>query len=192
MLTTLMLLAMLVSVSEPAAQVEPKRPTPSQPGKEQSGSRNPTGQLHVSGIVVPGEQAPDFELSDEQGHPVRLAHYRGRRALLVFGERMTDLLALREVESGLRDSNVVVIAVCADKPQTLRPFVEREKIRFEMLSDSTREIAALYGLREPLRPWIMPGFIVLDRDGIVRMAVLGQQLPGWQILELARFSIGAS
>lgn len=190
--TTLLLLAMLIPWSESAAQVETKRPTPSQPGKEASATRNPTGQLRVSGTVVMGEQAPDFELSDEQGRPVRLAQLRGRRVLLVFAERMGDLTPLREVESALRDSNVVVVAVCADKPQALRPFVERERIRFETLSDSTREIASLYGLRDVLRPWILPGFIVLDRDGIVRMAVLGQQLPGSQILELARYGIGGS
>lgn len=190
--TTLLLLAMLVPWSESAAQVESKRPATSQPGKEVGPTNSPTGQLGIMGTVVLGEQAPDFELSDEQGHPVRLAQLRGRRVLLAFSERMGDMTALREVDRALRDSNVVVVAVCADKPQALRPFVERERIPFETLSDSTREIASLYGLRDTLRPWILPGFIVLDRDGIVRLAVLGQQLPGSQILELARYGISGS
>ncbi len=35
-------------------------------------------------LLHPGEPAPDFELRDVRGRPVRLSDYRGRPILLAF------------------------------------------------------------------------------------------------------------
>lgn len=38
----------------------------------------------MSKLIAPGELAPDFELSDVQGKPVRLSDLRGRPVVLAF------------------------------------------------------------------------------------------------------------
>lgn len=38
----------------------------------------------VQGMIQPGEQAPDFELPDQDGNPVRLRDLGGSRVLLFF------------------------------------------------------------------------------------------------------------
>jgi peroxiredoxin len=38
----------------------------------------------VPELLHPGEAAPEFELADTRGKPVRLADYRGRPVVLAF------------------------------------------------------------------------------------------------------------
>ena len=42
-------------------------------------------------MIEPGQPAPDFELSDQDGRPVRLADVRGRRVVLYFYPRASRL-----------------------------------------------------------------------------------------------------
>ena len=35
-------------------------------------------------MIAPGDQAPDFELPDQDGNAVRLADFRGRQVVLYF------------------------------------------------------------------------------------------------------------
>ena len=35
-------------------------------------------------LITPGELAPDFELNDVNGHPVRLSEFRGKPVVLAF------------------------------------------------------------------------------------------------------------
>lgn len=37
-----------------------------------------------SKLITPGELAPDFELKDVQGRPVRLSDFRGKPVVLYF------------------------------------------------------------------------------------------------------------
>ncbi|RPJ24612.1 MAG: hypothetical protein EHM33_17255 [Chloroflexi bacterium] len=38
----------------------------------------------MSKLITPGEVAPDFELEDVQGNPIRLSDFRGKPVLLSF------------------------------------------------------------------------------------------------------------
>lgn len=38
----------------------------------------------MSKLITPGDLAPDFELDDIQGNPVRLSSFRGKPVLLAF------------------------------------------------------------------------------------------------------------
>jgi peroxiredoxin len=38
----------------------------------------------MSKLITPGEPAPDFELNDVEGRPVRLSDFRGKPVILSF------------------------------------------------------------------------------------------------------------
>ena len=38
----------------------------------------------MSKLITPGEPAPDFELEDVQGNPIRLSKLRGKPVVLAF------------------------------------------------------------------------------------------------------------
>jgi len=58
-----------------------------------------------------------------------------------------------------------------------------------MLADATGQVSAAYGLYDFTRSETRPGFVVLDRQGYVRFAVLGQVLPADDILHLVEFVV---
>ena len=64
--------------------------------------------------------------------------------------------------------------MCREKTYVLKGFVERDRVRFRMLSDLTGEISAMYGLYDRLHSSIVPGFFVLDLEGRVRLGLLGR------------------
>ena len=42
------------------------------------------GKLVMSKLITPGELAPDFELMNVQGQPIRLSDFRGKPVVLAF------------------------------------------------------------------------------------------------------------
>ena len=139
-----------------------------------------------------GEQAPGFELDGSRGRPVRLAHLKGYWILLVFADRRTDLTPLKEIEPDLRRLGVKPYGICADKVHVLKSHAEREQLPVILLSDITGEISQLYGLYDTRMRQVRPGFVLIDRQGVVRLALLGQQLSFDKVLALVKTSVTGS
>jgi peroxiredoxin len=185
------IVTLLLLAATAGAQEEPKTPRrPASPVGDPT-AHPPHGgtALAVTGEVVVGERAPDFELDGSEGRPVKLSHFRGDWVLLVFSERKESAAELRGDADELAKLGMKVVGVCDEKPGALKSFAERTALPFTLLGDVTGEISAMYGLRDAARSTTLPGFVVLDREGVVRMAVLGQQLPPADIAHLARFAM---
>jgi hypothetical protein len=115
----------LLVFTQVAAAQDPKGST-SAPPRTTGTSNAPTGQLRMSGNVYIGELAPDFELTNARGRPIKLSRLRGHSLLLAFAERREDLRQFREILPLVSDLDVTIVCVCADKPQTLKTYVERD------------------------------------------------------------------
>ncbi len=156
-------------------------------------ARTPISPMPVpSGVVSQvyvGETAPDFELDGSTGRPVRLARLKGYWLLLVFADRRIELAPLREIEPRLRKLGVKPYGICGDKAHTLESFATRHQIPFVLLADVTGEVSQLYGLRDTRAGLIRPGFVLINRQGIVRMALLGQALPFDEMLGLVESAV---
>jgi peroxiredoxin Q/BCP len=148
--------------------------------------------VHVSGEVYIGEKAPDFELDASNGHPLQLSSTRGDWVLVVFDGRKESLRDLKAKVEEAHSFGVKILGVCDEKAYVLKSWADREQMPFLLLADPTGEISAMYGLYDGERFTTGPGFVLVDRDGIVRMALLGQRLPADDILRLARFAVTGS
>jgi peroxiredoxin len=183
-------LSMFVLHESAHAQNDPKAPsTPVAPGTSGEGTGTPAGQLDVTGNVVVGEMAPDFDLWGSRNRELRLSRTRGDWVLLAFADRRESLAELAPAHADLRHTGVTLLGVCHDKPQTVRQYAEKNQVPFELLSDVTGEVSALYGLYDGAERRILPGFVVIDRFGVVRTALLGTQVPPGQVLEIVRYSM---
>jgi len=186
----LLLCSPLTARAEEGADTGPRRPPPlSGPSNVEASSR--TGAL-INGQVFIGERAPDFELDGSRGKPVKLSSMRGDWLLLVFADRKEDLLPMQQCWDDLRPLGVQVLGVCNEKARSLETFSAKNPLPYALLADVTGDIASLYGLFDRAHSNTRPGFVVLDRAGVVRMAVLGQQLPVGEITRLARFAVTGS
>jgi len=180
-------LALLASPQAAWGQHDPKTPSGRPPRVSQE-SNLPLSQLRVSGRVYVGDPAPDFMLTASKGRDVTLSQYRGNWLLLHFASDRKDFAMLRDAHAELAQMGMLLVGICKDKPQGLRSFAQRESIAFELLADATGEISAIYGLYDHERATSRAGFVVVDRNGIVRLALMGQ-VPPQQVAELARFTM---
>jgi peroxiredoxin len=129
-----------------------------------------------------GDAAPDFELRDQHGTPVRLSGFRGRKkVVLVFyplafsGVCTGELTRLRDEFRDVAgdEGDVRLLAVSVDSMFALRAWSDQEKFWFPLLSDfwPHGEVAASYGVLDTERGCATRSTFVIDRAGRVQWRV---------------------
>jgi peroxiredoxin len=129
--------------------------------------------------VEVGDGAPDFELKDHHGAPVRLSGLRGRNVVLVFyplafsGVCTGELCEIRDELPTLGD-DVQVLAVSVDSMFALRAWADQEKYQFPLLSDFWPHggTAQRYGVFDDERGVAKRGTFIIDTEGVVRWKVV--------------------
>ena len=128
-----------------------------------------------------GRPAPDFELVDQHGAPVRLSSFRGSRNVVLvffpwaFSSVCTgELIALRDDAGSFVNDTTQLLAVSIDSKFVQRRFAEHEGIEFPLLADSWPhgEVARLYGVFDSDAGAAVRGTFVIDRDGVLRWSVV--------------------
>ncbi|MER7503522.1 peroxiredoxin [Nonomuraea pusilla] len=122
-----------------------------------------------------GAQAPDFELQDQHGTPVRLSQFRGRNVVLVFyplaftGVCQGELAALRDF-----DADAQLLTVSVDSVFAHRAWADREGYTFPLLSDfwPHGQVAQAYGVFDETKGLARRGTFVIDGEGVIRWSVV--------------------
>ena len=161
----------------------PSAPTTSTP------SSAPQARVHIYGQVYIGDRVPDFTLDGSDGKVVRPSRFRGDWLVMAFADRKEKLVQLSTIHEELTSLGVRVLGVCKEKAHNLQTYSTRQRLPIVMGADWTGEVSSLYGLYDSERSMITPGFLLVDREGIVRMALQGQNLPPQQIAALVRFAV---
>jgi len=127
------------------------------------------------------DQAPDFELKDQHGTPVRLSGFRGRRTVvLVFyplafsGVCTGELCAIRDEFPEVSRDDVELLTVSVDSAFAHRAWADAEHFQFGLLSDfwPHGDVARLYGVFDSERGFAIRGTFIIDKDGVVRWKVV--------------------
>src|SRR3954451_1805501 len=131
--------------------------------------------------VEVGDQAPDFELKDQHGTPVRLSDFQGKKnVVLVFyplafsGVCTGELCAIRDELPTLGDDeDVQVIAVSVDSMFAQRAWSEKENYQFPLLADFWPHggVAKTYGIFNEDAGLAIRGTYIIDKAGVVRWKV---------------------
>lgn len=131
--------------------------------------------------VEVGEQAPDFELKDQHGSPVRLSSFQGtKNVVLVFyplafsGVCTGELCALRDDFPEVNREDVELLTVSVDSTFVLRTWADRDNFDFSLLSDfwPHGEVAKLYGVFDEDRGVATRGTFIIDKAGVIRWKVV--------------------
>jgi len=110
-----------------------------------------TGNL-PPGVPAPGSVAPDFELVADDGKPVALSDFRGRKVVLYFYPKaMTSGCTVqaqhfRDARADLEARGAVVLGVSPDSVADLAKFRAKEGLNFPLLSDQDHAVAAQFGV----------------------------------------------
>jgi mycoredoxin-dependent peroxiredoxin len=128
-----------------------------------------------------GDQAPDFELPDQHGTPVKLSSFRGsKNVVLVFYPLAFspvcsgELCALREEFPEVDRDDVALLTVSVDSLFTHRAWADAEHFQFSLLADFWPHgaVAKEYGVFDEARGLAVRGTFVIDKNGVVRWSVV--------------------
>lgn len=127
-----------------------------------------------------GDPAPDFELQDQHGTPVRLSSLRGGNVLLVFyplafsGVCTGELDVIRDQLLPGLGADTRVLAISVDSMFALRAWADARGYSFTLLSDFWPHgaVARSYGVFDDERGVAVRGSFVVDREGVVRWKVV--------------------
>ncbi|MBX6167111.1 MAG: peroxiredoxin [Thermobispora bispora] len=130
--------------------------------------------------VEVGQVAPDFELKDQHGTPVKLSGLRGKKVVLVFYPLAFtpvchgELTAIRDGLVGALPDDARVLTVSVDSMFSHRAWAEQEGFTFPLLSDFWPHgaVARAYGVFDEGRGVAQRGTFIIDAEGVVRWKVV--------------------
>ena len=131
--------------------------------------------------VEVGQQAPDFELRDQNNEVVRLSSYQGEKnVVLMFyplaftGVCQGELCTIRDEITSFDNDDVVTLAVSVDSVFSHKVWADREGYQFRLLSDfwPHGKVAADYGVFDADLGVAVRGTFIVDKAGTVRYTVV--------------------
>lgn len=143
-------------------------------------------------VPAVGQQAPDFELANQFGEPVRLSGLRGKNVVVIFypfafsGICTQELCEVRDNLAVFDDTNATVLAVSVDSKFTLRAYAQAEGYGFDLLADFWPHgaVAEKYGVFDSATGMALRGTFIIDAQGIVQYVVVN---PRGQARDLAGY-----
>ncbi|MDQ3935110.1 MAG: thioredoxin-dependent thiol peroxidase [Actinomycetota bacterium] len=150
-------------------------------------------------MIEEGSEAPDFELPDQDGNPVRLSSLRGQRVVVYFYPRAdtpgctTQACAIRDRSDEFEAAGAVVLGISPDPVRRLRKFADKYGLPFTLLSDEDHAVAEAYGTwvhkpargAFPARMGIERSTFVVDPEGRVERVLRKVKAQGHDELVLS-------
>jgi peroxiredoxin Q/BCP len=150
--------------------------------------------------IEEGMSAPDFELPDADGKPVKLSALRGRLIVVYFYPKDDTSGCTAEakdftcIAGAFAKAGADVLGISPDSPASHRKFKEKHGLGVRLLSDEARGAAEAYGV------WVEKSMygrkymgveratFLIDRDGKVARSWRNVRVPGHaeDVLEAAR------
>ena len=103
-------------------------------------------------MIEPGTTAPDFELPDQDGNPVRLSSLRGRPIVLYLYPKAdtpgctTQACGIRDHSADYAAAGAVVVGVSPDPVKAVKKFHGGQGLDFTLLADEDHAVCELYGV----------------------------------------------
>jgi peroxiredoxin Q/BCP len=102
-------------------------------------------------LIESGTPAPDFELPDQDGNPVRLSDFRGRNVVLYFYPKAdtpgctVQACGVRDHLPAYEDADAVVLGVSPDPVKLVKKFHDGQGLNFTLLADEDHAVCEQYG-----------------------------------------------
>jgi thioredoxin-dependent peroxiredoxin len=136
-----------------------------------------------STMPAAGQPAPDFELPDQDGNPVRLSDLRGGLVVLYFYPKAdtpgctTQACGIRDHRADYDAIGATVLGVSPDPVKAVKKFHDKQSLGFTLLADADHAVAEQYGV------WVEKSMygrtymgnaratFLIDEEGVVRHVI---------------------
>jgi thioredoxin-dependent peroxiredoxin len=134
-------------------------------------------------MIESGDHAPDFELPDQDGNPMRLSNLRGSPVVLYFYPKAdtpgctTQACGVRDHQSDYASAGVTVLGISPDPVKKVKKFHDGQGLNFTLLADEDHAVCEAYGT------WVEKSMygrtymgaqratFILDGEGVVRHVI---------------------
>ena len=126
-----------------------------------------------------GTRAPDFTLPDQDGNPVRLSSFKGKKVVLYFYPKdntpgcSRQACAFAARYAGFRAQNVTVIGISKDSVASHQKFAEKYELPFILISDPERVAIEAYGVWQEKKNYgkvsmgVVRSTYIINEEGII-------------------------
>ena len=130
-----------------------------------------------------GDLAPAISARDQDGKPVTLEEYRGRKLVLYFYPKdntpgcTAEACDLRDNYSRFQEQGYEILGVSADSEKSHRGFIEKHQLPFRLISDPEHKVLEDYGAWGEKKMYgksymgILRKTFVIDQNGYVERII---------------------
>ena len=103
-------------------------------------------------MIEPGDQAPDFELPDQDGRIVKLSDLRGQPVVVYFYPKAdtpgctTQACGVRDHRADYAQAGARVLGISPDPVAKVKRFHDKQALNFPLLADQDHAVAESYGV----------------------------------------------
>jgi peroxiredoxin Q/BCP len=103
-------------------------------------------------MIEQGQEAPDFELPDQDGCTVKLLDFRGNAVVVYFYPKAAtagctvQACGVRDHQADYAKAGAVVLGISPDPVAAVKKFHDKEGLNFALLADEGHAIAERYGV----------------------------------------------
>jgi peroxiredoxin Q/BCP len=140
-----------------------------------------TAKTSASAHPLEGQPAPDFELPDAQGHPIKLSSLirKGNLVVYFYPKDMTpgcttEACDFRDNLGRVKAAGAQVVGISTDSSQSHDKFTAKYELNFPLLADPDKRISNAYSVYKKKSLYgrefmgIERTTFVVDRKGIIR------------------------
>ena len=101
-------------------------------------------------MLEKGTRAPDFKLDDQDGNPVSLSDFKGKKILLWFYPKAStpgctiEGQEFRDEFTKFQEKNTVILGMSADSVKSQKNFCEKQNFPFSLVSDPEKTTIRKY------------------------------------------------
>lgn len=116
-----------------------------------------------------GDKVPNFTTTDQDGNPVTLSDFQGKKLIVFFYPKAStpgctaEACNLRDNYTQLQAQGYTLLGVSADSEKRQKNFANKYEFPFQLLADEDHSVINAFGV------WGLKKFMGKEYDGIHRM-----------------------
>ena len=131
--------------------------------------------------ITEGSQAPDFELPDQDGKPIRLSDLLadGPVVLFFYPVAMTagcskEACHFRDLATEFKEAGGQRLGISTDPVAKQKQFADFNGFDYALVSDESGEVATAFGVKRKYITPVKRATFVIDRDRTVRSVITSE------------------
>jgi len=135
--------------------------------------------------IAEGAQAPDFELPDQDGRPVRLSTALQDGPVVLFfypvalsGGCTTEACHFRDLATEFKEAGAQRLGISTDPVAKQKKFAEVNAFDYPLLSDESGDVARSFGVKRKYITPVKRATFVIDTDRTIRSVIASEMSMG--------------